>query len=218
MDENPPPPVAPIPPIPIKAHTDMGNWLRKRVLIGETHSFDHITNIPSSLIHGDHISLNIGIDIGCSMSSKVFIEDKSSWSDWFKWLIPGEKHNTHFERLAWMKIIGLPLELWDESTFSTIVSRFGRVTHPFDNISTRRDYFMGKVGIITTSKRWINEKVTVSAGGTIFRVGVVEYTDDWSPFTPMPFDKTVESDEEDDKYETDDEDVVSETWMQEDKE
>ncbi|CAI9292527.1 unnamed protein product [Lactuca saligna] len=78
-----------------------------------------------------------------------------------------------------------------------------------------RDYSMGKVGIITSARRWINEEVKVSAGGEIICVGVVEYTDDWSPFMPLQFDKTIESDEEDDTEETDDEDGISETWMQE---
>lgn len=74
---------------------------------------------------------------------------------------------------------------------------------------------MGKVGIITSEMRWINEEVRVSAGGEIICVGIVEYTVNWSPFTPLQFDKTIESDGEDDTGDTDDEDGISETWMQE---
>ncbi|KAI3699390.1 hypothetical protein L2E82_43663 [Cichorium intybus] len=42
-----------------------------------------------------------------------------------------------------------------------------------------------------------------------FTVGVVEYTDDWSPFHPLPFDKVEEDNDESDE---DDEDGISDTW------
>ncbi|KAI3523527.1 hypothetical protein L1887_01720 [Cichorium endivia] len=47
------------------------------------------------------------------------------------------------------------------------------------------DWSMGRVGIITSRRTWINEEIEVEAGGQIFRIGVVEYTDDWSPFRPV---------------------------------
>ncbi|KAI3509630.1 hypothetical protein L1887_25054 [Cichorium endivia] len=109
--------------------------------------------------------------------------------------------------MAWLKIVGLPLRLWDEANFTTICSRFGKVSCPFDCVSTRRDLSMGKVGILTSARRWINEKVQIMAGGQFHKVGVVEYTNDWCPFTPCPFDKTVDynGDEESDR--------VSDAWM-----
>ncbi|KAI3511061.1 hypothetical protein L1887_18204 [Cichorium endivia] len=52
------------------------------------------------------------------------------------------------------------------------------------------------------------------AGGESFKIGVVEYTDDWSPFKPCSFDKVVESDDEEQEEETDDDsEGVSDTWM-----
>lgn len=105
-----------------------------------------------------------------------------------------------YERIAWLKIIGVPFEFWDEENFSLIASRFGKVINPFDSISSRRDYSMGKVGILTTRKTWINEDVTIEVSNTKYKVGVVEYTDDWSPFKPVPFDKVEESNDEEEDY------------------
>ncbi|CAH1451532.1 unnamed protein product [Lactuca virosa] len=51
---------------------------------------------------------------------------------------------------------------------------------------------MGKVGVLTSRTKWINEEINITAGGMKITVGVVEYTDDWSPCTPLPFDKEVE--------------------------
>lgn len=75
---------------------------------------------------------------------------------------------------------------------------------------------MGKVGILTSRTKWINEEVTIMADGKIIIVGVVEYTDDWSPFRPLPFDKVEEeSDEDEIDVDEDDEEVerVLNTWM-----
>ncbi|KAI3525811.1 hypothetical protein L1887_04925 [Cichorium endivia] len=69
---------------------------------------------------------------------------------------------------------------------------------------------MGKVGVITSNRKWINEEIVVYANDKPIRIGVVEYTDDWSPFKECPFDKTVESDEE--TEDDDDCDGISDTW------
>ncbi|CAH1422790.1 unnamed protein product [Lactuca virosa] len=90
-------------------------------------SLDHNANIPTSLINGDHIKYLGGLNIASAMGSS------------------GDQKDLRFERMAWIKINGLPLRIWDEATFSIIVGRFGRVTHPFDNIGTTRAYSMGKV-------------------------------------------------------------------------
>ncbi|KAI3501194.1 hypothetical protein L1887_29056 [Cichorium endivia] len=136
-----------------------------------------------------------------------------------EWLKHGEKQDLRYERLAWLKILGLPLRLWDEENFSRIVRNFGRVINPFENMKIRKDLSMGKVGILTSRRQWINEEITVMAGGEAFRIGVVEYTDDWSPFKQCLYDKVVESDQEDEDQDGDGEDEldedcdgVSDTW------
>lgn len=107
--------------------------------------------------------------------------------------------------------------MWEEENFNLIAQRFGRVINPFSHIITRRDFSMGKVGVLTTEKRWINETVNIMADGISFTVGVVEYTDDWSPFHPVPFDKVVEESEDEEETENeDDEDGISDTYMQDD--
>ncbi|CAH1452516.1 unnamed protein product [Lactuca virosa] len=59
------------------------------------------------------------------------------------------------------------------------------------------------------------------ADGKEYTIGIVEYTDDWSPFHPAPFDKVeVNSDEEgndtDEGDDVDEEDGISDTWMGQD--
>ncbi|CAH1445351.1 unnamed protein product [Lactuca virosa] len=211
-------------PVVISSETQMNEWLKKCVLIGEAHSFDHIGSMPTSLLMNERTKylggLNEALGFSNSIETREFLEDKERWKDWFKWIIRANQQVLPYERTAWIKILGLPLHLWDEKNFSLIAGRFGRVIAPFNKLSTRRDYSVGKVGVLTSQLKWINEVVSISVDGKLINVGIVEYTDDWSPFHPAPFDK-VEEDSDDEVVEEveSDEDAseegVSETWMEE---
>ncbi|CAH1421958.1 unnamed protein product [Lactuca virosa] len=161
--------------------------------------------------------LRMAIKFGHSREERKFLEDKNRWQDWFKWMILPDQHLLQYERrTAWIKILGLPLRLWEEENFTMIAGSLGKVIAPFNEISKRRDYSMGKVGILTSRTKWINEEVTIIADGKIIIVGVMEYTDDWSPFRPLPFDKVEEeSDKDEIDVDEDDDEVegVSDTWM-----
>ncbi|KAI3518074.1 hypothetical protein L1887_06449 [Cichorium endivia] len=203
--------------IPIKVDTGMNSWLKKSVLIGEAHSLNHIATfhiynklgVTTKYLGG----LNMALEFVHSEDAREYLEDKSRWEFWFKRLKYGDEEDNRFERMAWLKIIGLPLRLWDEDNFSKIAGNFGRVVNPFDGICNRRDLSMGKVGVVTSRRTWINEELQVDAGGKLFKVGVIEYTDDWSPFRECPFDNTVESDDETEEVEDEDSDGISDTWV-----
>ncbi|CAI9288526.1 unnamed protein product [Lactuca saligna] len=75
-------------------------------------------------------------------------------------------------------------------------------------VVTMRDYSMDKVGVLTSTRRWINEEITINSNGQEFKIGVMEYMDDWSLFKPTLFDKVEESNEEED-----DQEGIFETWM-----
>ncbi|CAH1450255.1 unnamed protein product [Lactuca virosa] len=175
------------------------------------HSLDHMGTMHTLNIMKNETKylggLRLAIKFKYSVSAEEFLRDEKRWRDWFKWIVSADQHDLQYERIAWIKILGVPLALWDENNFSTIARRFGKVINPFDNISTRRDYSMGMVGVITSARKWINEEITIVADGVEYQVGVVKYTDDWSPFKPIPFDKVEESDDEEDI------EGVSDTWM-----
>ncbi|CAH1447673.1 unnamed protein product [Lactuca virosa] len=213
------------PPIRLNSNTQMKEWLKKKTLIGEAHSLDHISNLPASLLRNDDTKylggLTIALGFSNSMDAREFLEDNNRWNEWFKWLMLADQEERPYERTAWLKILGLLLRLFDEENFSKIAGRFGKVISPFDKIRTRRGYSMGKVGVITSQRKWINEEISIMADGKYYKLGVVEYTDDCSPFHPLPFDKVVEDSDEDEigssEEESDDEGVL-ETWIGENTE
>ncbi|CAH1448572.1 unnamed protein product [Lactuca virosa] len=204
-------------PITLNPNTFMRYWLKKGVLIGETHSLDHMANLHVLGIINEETKylggLKLAIHFRWSAEAKEYLEDKNRWQDWFKWLVMADQFDQDYERVAWLKITDVPLQLWEENNFSIIASRYGKVLNPFDGISNRRDYSMRKVGVFTSARRWINEEITVNSNGCEFKVGIVEYTDDWSPFKPAPFDKVDHSEEEDNNTKG-----ISETWMEDEME
>ncbi|CAI9283159.1 unnamed protein product [Lactuca saligna] len=188
---------------------------------GEAFSLDHIANLPASLLMNENTKyfggLRIALKFNHSMDATQFLEDNTRWKDWFKKLSRADQYELPYERTAWLKILGLPIQLWEEENFNLIAQRFGRVINPFSHIITRRHFSMGKVGVLTTEKRWINETINIMADDISVTIGVVEYTDDWSPFHPVSFDKVVEESEDEEETENeDDEDRISDTYMQDD--
>ncbi|CAH1427404.1 unnamed protein product [Lactuca virosa] len=172
-------------PITINSTTVMKDWLKKSVLIGETHSFDHTGNLPVSLLMNEGTKyiggLSIALHFDSSPEASEFLNDNTRWRDWFKQFVRADQHEIPYERTAWLKILGLPLHLWDEENFNVIAGRFGRIVTLFNKLFTRRDYSMGKVGVLMSERKWINTEVNVVADGKTYKIGVVEFIDDWSP-------------------------------------
>lgn len=67
-----------------------------------------------------------------------------------------------------------------KTIFSLIASRFRRVINPFDNIQNIRDLSTGKVGVLTSKKKWINEEIEIIVNGETNNFEVIK--DVWPPF------------------------------------
>lgn len=101
------------PPIVLNSKTYMKEWIKKSVLIGEAHSFDHIGTMHDSHIVNEETKylggLRLAIEFNNSSSAAQFLGYKIRWRDWFKWLIRADQHELKYERTAWLKILGIPL-------------------------------------------------------------------------------------------------------------
>lgn len=207
------------PPIVLNAKTAMSEWTKKTLLIGEALSLDHIANLPEHTFTYENTKylggLKLGIKFGSSKEASEFLEDRSRWHEWFKWLTMDMNTDVQYERLAWLKITGVPLRYWNTNNFSKIASKFGKVIIPFESLYDRKDLTMGKVGVITSSKNWINEVVRINVDGTVDGVGVVENTEDWSPFKSCQFEKMEDGSESEGCDNDNEDDGVSETWIPE---
>ncbi|CAH1447309.1 unnamed protein product [Lactuca virosa] len=221
------------PPIRLQVDDRMMRLTTGNCLIGEVKTLDHLGHLPALMsIYSDAgvkvkyaggMKAIIAFDSATLATNFLKIED--NWKSIFNYLKAGVDVDYNFERVASIRIVGLPIRLWCEENFSAIVQKFGKIIIPFDHIEDRLDLSVVKVGILTCTKKKINEEIRVEAEGKIFDVGLVEYEDE--PWFPFRFDNDEQSfepetdyvtsedelDDEVDDVSGDDEDGVSDTWM-----
>ncbi|KAL7586077.1 hypothetical protein Lser_V15G41013 [Lactuca serriola] len=105
------------------------------VLTGEVISFHLLTNL-SELLKKDGISprdvfyaggLKIILRFSVHLDASGCLMNEQAWSKWFKWLKVGFAEDVPFERMAWLKIVGLPINLRSEENVSLIAGKIGKV-------------------------------------------------------------------------------------------
>ncbi|CAH1446424.1 unnamed protein product [Lactuca virosa] len=166
------------------------SWLRKTTLIAKAISLSHLGHLPKLLQAKEEQALEIKYIGGLkvllcfdnSIEARSFLENKQRWANNLKWVKPGESIEQNFERVAWVRIVGLPLILWGYTNFEAICQKFGKIIAPFDDVYHRVDLSCVKIGIITTRRTRINEEAVVATDDHIIKVGVVEFDEDWFPF------------------------------------
>nr|KAJ0201521.1 hypothetical protein LSAT_V11C600309740 [Lactuca sativa] len=131
----------------------------------------------------------VGIRFQSTPDVKDFLSKNNYWGEWFKEFRFGKALEGTFDRIAWIKIVGLPAKFWNEENFSKIACEFGKVAAPIEILPSIQDLSIGNVCILTGSKRRINDEVLVEYDRNILKVGVIESEFDWSPFPSGMSDK-----------------------------
>ncbi|KAL4592613.1 hypothetical protein LXL04_005614 [Taraxacum kok-saghyz] len=134
------------------------------------------------------------LEFGDSVSAREFKENKDRWRQYMQWVDDGEHVNIGTDRIAWIRIVGLPLNLWGQKNFAAITKEFGETIEPFDEISRRVDLSCAKIGILTDRRTRINEEVYVEIEGQLLEIGVIEFDEDWFPFKFDPRENYFEDD------------------------
>ncbi|CAH1432198.1 unnamed protein product [Lactuca virosa] len=191
-------------------------------------SLDHLGHLPKLLLIINDIlmeikymgGLKVLLQFNDSITAKEFRDNKQRWQEHLKWVDWGDKIEREFDRVAWIRIMGLPLHLWGESNFAKITEGYGATIAPFDELPNRVDLSCVKIGILTERRTRINEEIFVSFEGELIKLGIIEFDEDWFPFKFDPNEDYYEKEEPSEvggtDEEDDDEDGVSDTWMQED--
>ncbi|CAH1453333.1 unnamed protein product [Lactuca virosa] len=178
-------------PIRLRSDQYMDGWIKNYCLIGEAKTMHHLAHLPELIsIHIEHRpsvkyvgGMLALIIFHASVSAREFLDGENNWKYIFKWLKRGDTVATKFERVTSVRIVGLPIQLWNDANFRAILARFGKLVVSFDNIKERLDLSVVKIGILTGEKKKHNEIVQVEIEGRPFEVGVVEYEDEpWFPF------------------------------------
>ncbi|CAH1442510.1 unnamed protein product [Lactuca virosa] len=220
-------PQAPPGPRPIQLQRDdqTYHWLHKTSLIGETLTLDHLGHLPKLLRDNGETELEIkyigGLRVlllfGNSVDAKEFLNTENRWKEYLKWVNWSDKTDMQVKRVAWIRILGLPLYLWGDRNFTAITEHLGKTIAPYEDLPNRVDLSCPKIGILTSRKTRINDELHVGMDGKVFKIGITEFDEEWFPFR---FDTSEDyyeipdgDDEEDGEYGDEEEDGVSDTYM-----
>lgn len=98
--------------------------------------------------------------------------NRSDIAEWFGRLDSGDIAKFSFDIIGWIKISGLPLELWSKENFTSIAESFGRVVVPFMVDRSVVNLSFGKVGILASSLSSIYGEPLVEVNGKIIKIGI----------------------------------------------
>ncbi|KAF5801533.1 putative nucleotide-binding alpha-beta plait domain superfamily, RNA-binding domain superfamily [Helianthus annuus] len=122
-----------------------------------------------------------------------------------------------FERVAWVKILGLPIQLCDPEIFEEVASVFGKVVQKVNFDPSSFDMSGGCVGILVNSGIIINGEVSVLWSDKLLSVWFMEVSGDKQPvlFNSKPFGGSVVETSDDDS--SSDEDMSDEAYAGDDE-
>ncbi|KAJ0910431.1 putative RNA recognition motif domain, nucleotide-binding alpha-beta plait domain superfamily [Helianthus annuus] len=110
-----------------------------------------------------------------------FLVKRDMWGPWFSKVEEWKGQILPMERVAWLRLVGIPLQLMDSDVFSIIGGLFGKVLHHPKSLDNDRDLSMVRVGVLAGEAGRIKEVISLSWKNKNFRILVEEEVDAWVP-------------------------------------
>ncbi|PWA52254.1 RNA-directed DNA polymerase, eukaryota [Artemisia annua] len=140
--------------------------------------------------------------------SDVAVNMKDRFSDVIVW----KGQTLSFERLAWLKIQGIPLHLLTNDIIDTIGGSFGKIVHKANKSEKDSDLSFEYVGVLLGDGKRVSEEITLNWKNRKFRVWVSEELGDWIPdFVAVNYEQQKEGSCKDDMEEENVSDAESES-------
>ncbi|KAF5795151.1 hypothetical protein HanRHA438_Chr08g0347751 [Helianthus annuus] len=103
------------------------------------------------------------------------------WKGWFEQLEHWEGQSFDYERIAWLKIHGVPLHLCIDPVFNVIGSKFGKVIQDAQMDDDVGDLSVTCIGILCDKTARLHGNVDIAWNDRVFNVWVEEETGEWIP-------------------------------------
>ncbi|KAJ0805473.1 putative RNA recognition motif domain, nucleotide-binding alpha-beta plait domain superfamily [Helianthus annuus] len=110
-----------------------------------------------------------------------FIGQREVWKSVFGTLDHWKGQRLLVERIAWLKIFGVPLCLFEECVFNDIGSKFGTVIQPAQVSEVEEDLSHVMIGVLCNSVYRINSNLSLKWRKEVFSVVIEEEVRDWIP-------------------------------------
>ncbi|KAI3717702.1 hypothetical protein L1987_69479 [Smallanthus sonchifolius] len=86
-----------------------------------------------------------------------------------------------FERIAWVHILGVPIQLWEDNTFNRIRQTFGEIVEFSATSFENGNMSYEEMGIIVDKPGRISTNINLEWGGQVFPVRIEETSCRWAP-------------------------------------
>ncbi|KAF5797839.1 hypothetical protein HanRHA438_Chr07g0296081 [Helianthus annuus] len=114
--------------------------------------------------------LSVLISFSEEESASKFIDSRGLWGPWFSKLEAWKGQSLPLERVAWLKMHGIPLHLLDVEVLMQVGELFGKVLHTPKSVDEDLDLSFVTVGVLAGEAARIREMVTLNWKGRSFRV------------------------------------------------
>ncbi|KAJ0752281.1 putative RNA recognition motif domain, nucleotide-binding alpha-beta plait domain superfamily [Helianthus annuus] len=161
-----------------------------RSLVGEVKDIeilnDHKTHLDGLVDEGPILRYLGGLKVLVTFSNVEEADDflrnrGEEWATWFSRLYVWDGSPPLFERVAWIKVIGVPAPLWDRHVLDRIGQRCGRLLvrseASFDDSNMAED----RMAILVQSGNRISMEMNITWKEHLFTVWVEEISGQWGP-------------------------------------
>ncbi|KAF5778714.1 putative RNA recognition motif domain, nucleotide-binding alpha-beta plait domain superfamily [Helianthus annuus] len=125
--------------------------------------------------------LSILISFSDGAAANSFLEACNIWGPWFTKLEAWTGQTLPLERVAWLKLLGIPLNLLEAEVFMQVGELFGNVLFVPKVIDEDQDLSVIKIGVLVGEARRCSESVSLKWKDRVFRIWVDEDNEDWVP-------------------------------------
>ncbi|KAJ0865821.1 hypothetical protein HanRHA438_Chr12g0544711 [Helianthus annuus] len=158
-------------------------------LVGRVREFSVLTTLQV-LLKGEQLAtrkikylggMNVLLIFNDDNQRDVFLSRKVVWSKWFESMDQWKGQSFSYERIAWLKIHGVPLQLNIDPVFNVIGKKFGKVVQPAQVSDKDGDFSFVLIGVVVGDCLRIQEEVKIQWRNKLFRVWIEEEMRDWVP-------------------------------------
>ncbi|KAJ0795042.1 putative RNA recognition motif domain, nucleotide-binding alpha-beta plait domain superfamily [Helianthus annuus] len=110
-----------------------------------------------------------------------FVNNGSCWESWFSSLDMWVGQSLPFERIAWLKFVGVLVHLAENKVFDNMAEYYGKVVYASHLSPEVRDLSVNRVGVLVDYGEPIVDSVFLSWQGRKYKVWISEEQREWVP-------------------------------------
>ncbi|KAC9916964.1 hypothetical protein E3N88_45074 [Mikania micrantha] len=125
--------------------------------------------------------LYVMIHLSGTMHAEKIISESQSWDAWFSKLYRWDGKSIPYERIAWLKVFGVPPILWDPVVINQLGEKVGKLLSKSEASLSDQNLSQDCLAVLVSDGKLIYEKINIRWEGKTFVCWLVEDTRAWAP-------------------------------------